>query len=106
MTTPSNGARICSYDFIVANKYYLRSHLPAADVTAAVPAMQFPNGSLAIKAAWLDMKGFTEAQTQRYYTRTAILKDPDSGACSPATVGLVGLHVVQKTPSRPQWSRR
>jgi len=93
-----------AYDFIVANKYYLRSQLPAADVAAAVPAMQFPNGSLAIKAAWLDMKGFTDAQTQRYYTRTAIVKDPDSGACSRVTVGLVGLHVVQKTPSRPQWS--
>ncbi len=66
--------------------------------------MQFPNGSLAIKAAWLDMRGFTEAQTRRYYTRTAILKDPDTGVCSRVTVGLVGLHVVQKTPSRPQWS--
>ena len=66
--------------------------------------MQFPNGSLAIKAAWLDMTGFTEAQTRRFYTRTAILKDPDSGTCSRVTVGLVGLHVVQKTPSRPQWS--
>jgi hypothetical protein len=94
-----------AYDFIVANKYYLRSQLPAvSDASASVPAMQFPNGSLAIKAAWLDMAGFTEARTRRFYTRTAILKDPDNGTCSRVTVGLVGLHVVQKTPSRPQWS--
>ncbi len=94
-----------AYDFIVANRYYLRSQLPAVtDAAASVPAMQFPDGSLAIKAAWLDMAGFTEAQTRRYYTRTAILKDPDKGTCSRVTVGLVGLHVVQKTPSRPQWS--
>jgi len=94
-----------AYDFIVANRYYLRSQLPAVtDAAASVPAMQFPDGSLAIKAAWLDMTGFTEAQTHRYYTRTAILKDPDKGTCSRMTVGLVGLHVVQKTPSRPQWS--
>jgi hypothetical protein len=95
-----------AYDFIVANKFYLRSNLPKAEDTAAAatPPIQFPNGSLAIKAAWLDMTGFPEAHTRRYYTRTAILKDPNTGACSRVSVGLVGLHVVQKTPSRPQWS--
>ena len=92
-------------DFIVSNKYYLRSNLPKLpDGPSNVPAMQFPDGSIAIKAAWLDMRGFTSEQTQRYYTRRAIVKDPTSGVCSPVTVGLVGLHVVQKTPSRPQWS--
>jgi hypothetical protein len=94
-----------AYDFIVSNKYYLRSHLPAvSNAAGSVPAMQFPDGSLAIKAAWLDMTGFDEARVQRYYTRSAILKDPDRGTCSRVRVGLVGLHVVQKTPSRPQWS--
>jgi hypothetical protein len=93
-----------AYDFIVRNKYYLRSSLPAPEPGATVPAMQFPDGSLALKAAWVDMTGFPEAQVRRLYTRTAIVKDPTSGACSPTTVGLVGLHVVQKTPSRPQWS--
>jgi hypothetical protein len=94
-----------AYDFIVANKYYLRSNLPKEpDAATALPAMQFPNGSIAIKAAWLDMAGFSEAHTRRYYTRMAILKDPDTGVCSRVRVGLVGLHVVQKTPSRPQWS--
>src|SRR5262245_17723805 len=87
-----------AYDFIVRNRYFLRSSLPPApDSSAGVPAMQFPNGSLALKAAWVDMTGFSEAQTRRYYTRTAILKDPDKGTCSRVTVGLVGLHVVQKT---------
>ena len=32
---------------------------------ATVPAMQFPDGSLALKAAWVDMTGFSEAQTRR-----------------------------------------
>ncbi len=94
-----------AYDFIVANKYYLRSNLPdVPDAPGSVPPMQFPDGSVAVKAAWLDMTGFSEAHTRRYYTRMAILKDPDSGTCSRVTMGLVGLHVVQKTPSRPQWS--
>lgn len=93
-----------AYDFIVRNKFYLRSSLPAPEPGATVPVMQFPDGSLALKAAWIDMTGFSEAQTRRVYTRTAILKDPATGSCSRTTVGLVGLHVVQKTPSRPQWS--
>jgi hypothetical protein len=29
--------------------------------------------------------------------------DPVTGACSNIDVGLVGLHIVQKTPTRPQW---
>ena len=37
----------------------------------ATPVMQFPNGSIAIKAAWLDMAGFSDEQVKRYYTRTA-----------------------------------
>jgi hypothetical protein len=93
-----------AYDFIVQNKYYLRTNLPQPPAGASIPAMQFPDGSLALKAAWVDMAGFSEAQTRRVYTRSAILKDPDKGTCARATVGLVGLHVVQKTPSRPQWS--
>ncbi len=94
-----------AYDFIVANKFYLRSNLPKVeDAAASIPAMSFPNGSIAVKAAWVDMSGFSEAHTRRYYTRTAILKDPVRGTCARATVGLVGLHVVQKTPTRPQWS--
>ena len=56
-----------------------------------------------IKSAWIDMTNVPNPS--RYYTRLAWLVDPISGQCSPApvTVGLVGLHIVQKTPTRPQW---
>src|SRR6202034_160551 len=37
------------------------------------------------------------------YTRSALVLDPQSGTCSTLTVGLVGLHIVQKTKTRPQW---
>jgi hypothetical protein len=65
--------------------------------------MEFPAGSVVVKAAWLDMAGFPASQVQRYYTRSAIVRDPGTGACSRLTVGLVGLHIVQKTATRPQW---
>ena len=93
-----------AYDYIVSNGYYLRSRLPEVpSPRPALPVMQFPYGSIAIKAAWLDLKGFSAEQKRRFYTRSAIVKDANTGKCSTTKVGLVGLHIVQKTASRPQW---
>jgi hypothetical protein len=93
-----------AFEFIVRNRYYLRSNLPKVpSPRPATPAMEFPVGSVVVKAAWLDMAGIPAGQAKRYYTRSAMMRDPGTGACSRVTVGLVGLHIVQKTPSRPQW---
>lgn len=81
------------YDQITSNGWYLRAKLPTS--------ITFNPQSLDIKSAWMDM---TNAKNPgRYYTRTAWVMDPMSGKCSQKTVGLVGLHIVQKTPTRPQW---
>jgi hypothetical protein len=66
--------------------------------------MSFPFGSITLKAAWLDLTGFSEAQRRRLYSRTAVVRDVRTGKCSRVTVGLVGLHIAVKTPSRPQWT--
>lgn len=93
-----------AFEFIVRNRYYLRRNLPELpSPRPATPVMEFPNGSVVIKAAWLDMAGFSDEQVKRYYTRPAIVLDPANGVCSSVTAGLVGLHIIQKTLSRPQW---
>jgi hypothetical protein len=93
-----------AFDFLVRNRYYLRGNFPKVpSPRPTTPVMEFPDGSIVLKAAWLDMAGFAPEQVKRYYTRTAMVRDPNSSACSRVTVGLVGLHIVQKTPSRPQW---
>lgn len=93
-----------AFDFIVSNRYYLRSNLPKVpSPRPATPVMQFPNGSVIVKAAWVDMTGFPADQVRRYYTRSAIVRTPGTDACARVTVGLVGLHIIHKTPSRPQW---
>jgi hypothetical protein len=84
------------FDEIVGKQLYLRKNLPAPG-----SSLTLPNGSVDVKASWIDMAGI--ANPSRYYTRTAWLLDPATGSCAPKSVGLVGLHVVQKTPSRPQW---
>lgn len=78
---------------IANNKWYLRANLPAS--------LTFQTASLDVKSSWIEMDGV--AHPERYYTRTAWVKDPYSGQCTQKKVGLVGLHIVQKTPSRPQW---
>jgi hypothetical protein len=93
-----------AYDFIVRNKLYLRSTIPAIpSPRPEAPMLQFPDGSIAIKAAWIEMAGMPDDLRNRYYMREAIVRDPGNGKCSRVTVGLAAMHVVQKTPSRPQW---
>jgi hypothetical protein len=77
------------------NKWYLRQNLG----TAAKPLM-FQNGALDVKSAWIDMTKVSNPE--RYYKRTALVMSSD-GQCRPTEIGLVGIHIVQKTPSRPQW---
>ena len=84
------------FEQILTQKLYLRSNLPTppASVTFGV-------SSIDVKSAWIDMTNIPNPG--RFYTRTASVLDPVTGQCSTLTVGLVGLHIVQKTPTRPQW---
>ncbi len=85
------------FELIQSKGLYLRKNLPAAP-----NALTFPNGSIDVKSAWIDMTGI--GHPERYYTRGALVMDPAPGAgCTPKTVGLIALHIVVKTPSMPQW---
>jgi len=84
-----------AYKQIFDAKLYIMSNL-----TAASP-LTFQNNSLNVKSSWIVMTGI--AHPERYYTRMAKVMDPVTGACTDMRVGLVGLHIVQKTSSRPQW---
>jgi hypothetical protein len=87
------------YTQIVNGHLYLLSSLSSAG------SVTFQNGSIDLKSAWMDMSSISDAQKSRYYTRSALVVDPSDPTkpCTAITVGLVGLHIVQKTASRPQW---
>jgi hypothetical protein len=85
-----------AFDQIQTNQWYLRSKLGNS-----TNPLTFNDGSIDIKSSWMDMTGV--AHPERYYTRTATVMDPYTGVCTQKTVGLVGIHIVQKTPTRPQW---
>jgi hypothetical protein len=84
------------FDQIVGKNWYLRKNLPVKPAS-----ITFNNGAIDTKSAWIDMTG--ASRPDRYYTRTAWVLNPTNGVASQKTVGLVGLHIVVKTPTRPQW---
>ena len=93
-----------AFDHIVRNRFFLRDNLPPVPSPRPDrPVMDFPIGSVAIKSAWIDVSNLPAALVKRLYTRTALMKRATGSGCARVTVGLVGLHIAQKTTSRPQW---
>lgn len=56
-------------------------------------------GAIELKAAWRVLTD--PSQYGRYLTAQAVLVD--NGTCTNATMGLVGLHIIHKTVSQPQF---
>jgi hypothetical protein len=91
------------FDAIVARQYYNRAVQDQATTIA------FPSGVMEAKAAWRQMTDAdTPAIKARFFRRDAWIYTPPIAAqparCVKGEVGLVGLHITQKTPTRPQWA--
>ena len=70
---------------------------------AVQESISFPDGSMLIKASWRELES---RDSSRYLTTRAWLYDLKDGKpvhWRRQLMGLVGLHIVQKTPSAPQW---
>jgi hypothetical protein len=92
------------FDHIVRHRLFRRDQLPAVPSPRPDrPVLEFPSGSIAVKTAWIDVTGLAPALVKRMYTRPALVKNAADGGCTQTTVGLIGMHIAQKTPSRPQW---
>jgi len=93
-----------AFDHIVRNRFFLRQALPPVPRPRPDrPVIDFPVGSVAVKTAWLDVTDLPAPLAARFYKRTALVKRATGDGCVRMTIGLIGLHVVQKTLSRPQW---
>ncbi len=87
------------YEFIVSKKLYDRT------VIESLPGpLSFTNGSVEVKAAWREFKA-DEPQTikDRFYRIKGMVKNYATGTCEERELGLLGMHIVHKTPLRPQW---
>jgi hypothetical protein len=88
------------FDFIRDQQLYRRSRLSRPGNAK----LRFPNNSVAVKAAWKVIKeDELEAAQGKYYLVDAMVLDPVTNTCKLQKMGLVGLHIVQKTRTRPQW---
>ena len=85
------------YTAIVSNKWY------ELGVLNSIKTLTLPVGSIEFKSAWKILNG-PEIRSGRYYTTQAIVyntpDDAKSPGPNPVTLGLVGLHIIHKTPSQ------
>lgn len=68
----------------------------------ATPVAQEQLGAFELKAAWRILTGKPQLYS-RYLTSVTWLQRPDTGECSQEVVGLVGLHIIHKTESLPDF---
>ena len=92
-----------TFNAIVGPKYYTVQAQDSASEIAFAP------GVMEVKAAWREITSADPPSVvSRYYTETAWIYTPQFGTnpptCVKGTVGLVGLHITQKTATRPQWT--
>jgi len=89
------------HDFIRDKELYQRGNLPKPKD----PPLQFTPGSIEVKAAWRVLKpDEVEAAKARYYLTAGLVLNPlNKNQCEEKTLALIGFHIVQKTPLRPQW---
>jgi cytochrome c len=83
-------------DYIVANKLY------DAESQAKLTQVDAPPGSILVKAAW---RVLGPDESDFYSTEALVPAHPLSGSSEKrrVKVGLVGFHIMHKTPSAPQW---
>lgn len=94
------------YNYITSNKLYNANcqwqAVQPGGAGVLLPAgatVYGPVGAIEVKAAWLPLKD--PALYSRYLTSQAVIVHPD-GSCQSIVVGLVGLHIVHKTPKAKQ----
>lgn len=90
------------YDYVVKNKYYDSRYQPKSGIEFPAGSNDGPGiGAIRVKAAWMEVPN--KADESRFYMTTALTYDEKSGRCEAKRMGLVGLHVVQKTETFPRW---
>lgn len=85
------------YDYLTSCGLYQQGCLDAANNLPDPTEVQLPPGSMEVKTAWRIL----DAPDPSYYTVTGLVEQ-DDGQCAQVTVGLVGMHIVTRTPNHPE----
>jgi len=94
-----------TFNYINSNQYYLQAK-QTPTTTFAFPTQSPPTpGAVFVKSAWKTLSA-AEVNSGRFHTAQAFMYTPASfvqTCVGPVTVGLVGLHIVQKTAGFPEF---
>jgi cytochrome c len=87
-----------AFDYVVNAGFY------NGTIQARATEVSFPPGSILVKASW---RPVSPAEKDAFHSIQACVCDQGAGGaptnCRPEQMGLVGLHITQKTPAAPQW---
>lgn len=93
-----------AYQFVADNGYYIREN-QYADAGLTMPKkLEFPPRAINVKAAWMELPDET-SRKRFYHTKAKVVVDwvGEKPVIEDRVVGLVGLHIVHKTPGRRDW---
>lgn len=96
------------YNYIVQNQFYnaYNQHTFVKEGKPIVfPQGQYQGaqGAIEIKSAWLEVLDPDNPKWNTYKLSKAVVQDFKTGKFRFSIVALVGLHILQKTTSQPQW---
>ena len=86
-----------AYDAITKNQWWNGAR------QANLGSVNFPDNSMIVKAAWIPI---ADGDAPRFRTVDACVcdsADSQESECARKKMGLVGFHLMSKTPSAPQW---
>lgn len=72
------------------------------DIPKQYPRLAFPDQSIELKTSWKILTR-NEIANQSFYTTLGAVKSPGKDCLKNVTLGLVGMHIVTKTPTHPEF---
>jgi hypothetical protein len=103
-----NGQSAQTLTTLAGQTNFIKNNPGGAKFTASSTTPAGANGSIEIKTSWRIINQSAGDDPSRYYTQNAIVAVPGdlvSGGnqiCSTVTLGLVGMHIIQRNPVDPQ----
>lgn len=89
------------YDYIVGNGFY--NALNQGTAATSGGGVLLPNGSIEIKAGWLEITDHTLWPRYRMTQTIVVERSGTATTCRVADMGLVAIHIIQKTPLGQQF---
>jgi len=93
------------FNEIFNKQYFKKDTLNAAAAAAPGGKVEFPTGSIEVKAAWRELPDDPKILARFYWRDADVVDWTDDGKekLTRTKVGLVGLHIVTKTKQRANW---